>query len=71
MLVLTRRIGEELVIDNEIRIVVLGTEGRRVRFGVIAPTSIRVDRAEVFERNRLAGKCVETASAEPVLVSSR
>jgi carbon storage regulator len=49
MLVLTRRTGEEIVIDGHIRVRVTGVQGDRVRLGVIAPESIRVDRVEVHE----------------------
>ena len=50
MLVLTRRTGEEIVIDGNIRVKVLLVHGDRVRLGIIAPESVRVDRQEVHER---------------------
>ena len=50
MLVLTRRVGEEIVIDDEIRITVVGVQGEKVRIGITAPPYVRVDRAEVHER---------------------
>jgi len=50
MLVLTRRIGEEIVIDGAIRVIVLDVRGDRIRLGVSAPVSVRVDRQEVHER---------------------
>ena len=50
MLVLTRRVGEEIVIDGGIRITVTGVQGERVRIGVTAPDSVRVDRREVSQR---------------------
>jgi carbon storage regulator len=50
MLVLTRRIGEEIVIDGAIRVIVLDVRGDRIRLGVCAPVSVRVDRQEVHER---------------------
>jgi carbon storage regulator len=50
MLVLTRRIGEEIVIDGNIRIKVLEGRGDRVRLGITAPKSVRIDREEVHER---------------------
>jgi len=60
MLVLTRRIGEEIIIDGNIRVVVTAISGNRVRLGIIAPRYVRVDREEVYEqRNQLIG------SAEP------
>ncbi|HEY1191743.1 MAG TPA: carbon storage regulator [Gemmata sp.] len=53
MLALTRRIGEELVIDGGIRVVVVGVLGGQVRLGVIAPNAVRVDRGEVNTRRVL------------------
>ena len=50
MLVLTRRVGEEIVIDGNIHIKVLIAKGDRVRLGISAPKSVRVDRQEVHER---------------------
>ena len=50
MLVLTRRVGEEIVIDGDIRITVTAVQGERVRIGVTAPDSVRVDRREVSQR---------------------
>ncbi len=50
MLVLTRRLGETIVIDNEVRVTVLEVKGDRVRLGVSAPATVLVDRQEVHER---------------------
>jgi carbon storage regulator len=50
MLVLTRRIGEEIVIDGNIRVVVTAIQGQKVRLGITAPPSIPVDRKEVHDR---------------------
>jgi carbon storage regulator len=52
MLVLTRRIGEEIVIDGDIRIRITAVQGGKVRIGVTAPPSVRVDRQEVHARRR-------------------
>ncbi len=49
MLVLARRVGEEIVIDNDIRITVISIRGGCVRLGISAPPSIAVDRQEVRE----------------------
>jgi carbon storage regulator len=54
MLVLSRRIGEEIVIDGSIRVTVMAIRGNRVRIGIIAPEFVRVDRDEVHMR-RSAG----------------
>jgi peptidylprolyl isomerase len=53
MLVLTRRIGETIVIDGVISVTVLSIKGDKARLGVSAPPSVRVDRSEIHER-RLA-----------------
>jgi carbon storage regulator len=50
MLVLSRRLGEEIVIDGHIRIVVVEVRGIRVRLGICAPPLVSVDRKEVHER---------------------
>lgn len=50
MLVLTRCVGEETIIDGNIRVTVLGVKGNRVRLGIAAPPSVQVDRKEVHER---------------------
>jgi carbon storage regulator CsrA len=53
MLVLTRRVGEEIVIGGEIRVTVVAIKGDRIRLGVDAPNFVRVDRQEVHERRLL------------------
>lgn len=55
MLVLTRRLGEEIVIDGNIRVTVLAAKNGRVRIGVTAPPEVAVDRLEVAERRQREG----------------
>jgi carbon storage regulator len=50
MLVLTRRIGEQVVIAGNICVNIVAVQGDRVRLGIEAPDSVRVDRREVHER---------------------
>ena len=51
MLVLNRKIGEEIVLPaNDVSIVVLAVSGKRVRLGITAPPSMAVHRAEVWQR---------------------
>jgi len=50
MLVLSRRIGETIVINGDIQVKVLSVQGNKVRLGVVAPESVSVDRQEVHER---------------------
>jgi carbon storage regulator len=53
MLVLTRRVGESIVIDGDIRITVALVQGEKVRLGISAPDWVRVDRQEVHDRRTL------------------
>jgi carbon storage regulator len=58
MLVLSRRIGEEIVIDEQVRVMVVSVQRDRVRLGICAPASVRVDRQEVHERRTLVRGCI-------------
>ena len=55
MLVLSRRISEEIVIDDTTRIVILGVQGSRIRLGVSAPPHISIQRSEVRDRIAIEG----------------
>jgi carbon storage regulator len=52
MLVLTRRVGESMVIDDQIVVQVIGIKGNTVRLGITAPTAVQVDREEVHQRRQ-------------------
>ena len=52
MLILTRRVGESLVIGDEVRVKVLEVKGQQVRIGVTAPREVSVHREEIYDRIR-------------------
>ena len=50
MLILSRKIGETLIIDNDVKVVVLATKGNQVRLGIVAPKEVTVNREEIHKR---------------------
>jgi carbon storage regulator len=71
MLVLSRRVGETVVIEGDIRVTVVSVTGNKVRLGITAPEGVRVDRLEVH--NRIAELVAPAGPGEadhPSLVSA-
>ena len=64
MLVLTRKLGESIVIGNNVRVTILEMQGKQIRLGIEAPSEVPVHRGEVYERieaeNRLAAQAAHT-----------
>jgi carbon storage regulator len=50
MLILTRRVGETVMIGEEVSVTILGVKGNQVRVGINAPKNVAVHREEIFER---------------------
>ena len=72
MLILTRRVGETLVIGDDVTVTVLGVKGNQVRIGVEAPKHISVHREEIYERiqrEKAQATTDGTAVADTPLVS--
>jgi carbon storage regulator len=69
MLILSRRRGEEIVIDGEIRLTVLAVRGKTVHLGVLAPPTVSVQRREV--QNRISSQLGDQPARLPVIPMHR
>lgn len=56
MLILTRRIGESLIIDDDTVVTVLGVKGNQVRIGIDAPDDVNIVREELLSREKQSEK---------------
>lgn len=52
MLVLSRKIGEEIIIADRIRVKVVGIQGNRVKLGIVAPEDVTIHRQEIYQIRR-------------------
>jgi carbon storage regulator len=68
MLILTRRVGETLMIGDQVTVTVLGVKGNQVRLGINAPKELAVHREEIFQRlqGKDAGAVAPPAAGEAV-----
>ncbi len=64
MLILTRRVGETLMIGDSVSVTVLGVKGNQVRIGITAPKDVAVHREEIFQRIQRGDEPVAPGSEE-------
>lgn len=65
MLILTRRVGETVMIGDDVTITVLGVKGNQVRMGINAPRTVAVHREEIFARIKHEEQDDFVAGADP------
>ncbi len=71
MLVLSRKLGEEIVIDGNIRVKVVGIQGNRVKLGVVAPDSVTIHRHEIHATRMEFAEAIEAAADRAEIVSAK
>jgi carbon storage regulator len=72
MLILTRRVGETVMIGDDVTVTVLGVKGNQVRMGINAPRTVAVHREEIFERIKHEGQDSDFVStSEPMSPADR
>jgi carbon storage regulator len=64
MLILTRRVGESVVIGEDVTVTVLGVKGNQVRIGINAPKTVAVHREEIYERIKNGRAAGENATGD-------
>lgn len=71
MLILTRRVGESVVIGEDVTVTVLGVKGNQVRIGINAPKTVAVHREEIFERIKSGQGAGERSTSDEPSVAPR
>jgi carbon storage regulator len=61
MLVLTRKVGEEIVIGDNVRVRIVAVQNQRIRLGITAPQQVAVHREEIYHRLQDYNDCPEVA----------
>ncbi|MBU0500058.1 MAG: carbon storage regulator CsrA [Gammaproteobacteria bacterium] len=64
MLILTRRVGETLMVGDDVTVTVLGVKGNQVRIGINAPKDVSVHREEIYERIKAEQAAAAESSGE-------
>jgi len=64
MLILTRRVGETLIIGDDVVVTVLGIKGNQVRIGINAPKDVSVHREEIYQRIQQEKNATPTAETD-------
>lgn len=64
MLILTRKVGESIVINDDIKVTILGVKGMQVRIGIDAPKDVQVHREEIFKRIQAGSPAPEKGGDE-------
>ena len=64
MLILTRRVGEALMVGDDTKIVVLGVKGSQIRLGINAPKDIVVHREEIFDKINTKDESIKIKSSK-------